>query len=60
MTTEPNPVSATIRESEDCWDIEVRFDDGQKFTAVEVDKDHPQLAHRIADMINEGPDHGEK
>ena len=48
---EPKVIHATIRES-DNWDIECRFSDGQKFTAVTVDIEHEQLAHEICDFLN--------
>lgn len=46
-------VAATIRESDsDTIMIEVRFSDGQKFVAIEVDTDLPDLAQEICDWIN--------
>ncbi len=33
-------------------DIECRFDDGQKFAAVEVDGEFPDLARLIHDCLN--------
>jgi hypothetical protein len=34
-----NVTCATIRDGEDCNDIECRFKDGQKFAAIEIDKE---------------------
>ena len=57
--TEPKVLYATVRASinddeEEAWDIECRFDDGQKFAAVTVDGDYPLLAHRIANALSLG------
>ena len=54
---EPKVIYATVRESvDDAWDlpindIECRFDDGQKFAAIVVDGDFPELAHSIATFL---------
>jgi hypothetical protein len=48
MMPEPACVYATVRDGFDEWHVECRFDDGQKFAAVHVDYDFPDLAHRIA------------
>lgn len=54
--TEPRVIFAGVRDSEDdkgfpCFDIECRFSDGQKFAAVQVDGDFPELAQRIAEFL---------
>jgi hypothetical protein len=48
---EPSVVSATVRDTGDDWHIECRFSDGQKFAAVRVDYDCPELANRIAKVL---------
>lgn len=46
-------VSATVRVSDDEYlHIECRFSDGQKYAAVMVDADHPELAHDICEYLN--------
>lgn len=54
---EPKCVYATLRDSfdsdgEPVFDIECRFDDGQKYAAVWVDGDMPELAARIAKALS--------
>jgi hypothetical protein len=49
---EPSLAYCTVRDGDDEWHIECRFDDGQKFAAVKVAIEFPQLAHRIADFLN--------
>lgn len=49
---EPKVIFCTVRDGDDEWHIECRFDDGQKFAAITVDYDFPQLAHKIADFLN--------
>jgi len=59
--TEPKVILATVREvrsltilsDERCWDIECRFDNGEKFAAVQVDYRFETLAHFIADRLND-------
>ena len=49
---------ATVRDVDDELHIECRFDDGQKFAAITIDKtisNHDYLAHMICDVINEAP-----
>jgi hypothetical protein len=52
--TEPEPslTYCTVRDGGDDWHIECSFADGQKFAAVQVDIEFPQLAHRIANFLN--------
>lgn len=49
---EPHVVYATVRDGDDAWHIECRFDDGQKFAAIEVDLEHEQLADRVAEALS--------
>lgn len=54
---EPQVLFAGVRDSEDehgfpVLDIECRFSDGQKFAAVQVDGDFPELAMRIAKFLS--------
>lgn len=54
---ESKVVLATVRDSFDdddspVLDIECRFDDGQKFAAVQVDADFPELAMAIARFLS--------
>lgn len=49
---------ATVRDGDAEWHVECRFEDGQKFAAVTVDKEIDQaeaVAERIAHMINTWP-----
>lgn len=52
---EPRVIKATVRESgfeETEWiDIECRFSDGQKYTAVQVASEMPELATLIAAFL---------
>lgn len=55
--TEPQVIFAGVRDSDDdkgfpVFDIECRFSDGQKFAAVQVDGDFPELARRIAEFLS--------
>ncbi len=55
--TEPKVIFATVRDSEDengvlVNDIECRFDDGQKFAAVQVSGELPDLAMGIANFLS--------
>lgn len=55
---EPTIIYTTVRSSyddeinESGFDIECRFSDDQKFAAVKVDVEFPNLAHRISDLLN--------
>ena len=54
---EPQLIFAGVRDSEDeqgfqVLEIECRFNDGQKFAAVQVDGSFPELARRIAELLN--------
>jgi hypothetical protein len=54
---EPQVIFSGVRDSEDdngfpVFDIECRFSDGQKFAAIQVDGDFPELAFRIAELLN--------
>jgi hypothetical protein len=52
---EPKVVYATVRDSGDevfpMLDIECRFSDGQKFAAIQVDGDFPELAESIRKFL---------
>ena len=50
--TEPSVIFATVRNAEDELHIECRFSDGQKFAAITVDADFPELAAAVADFLN--------
>jgi hypothetical protein len=45
-------VSATVRDGDDEWHIECRFDDGQKYAAIRVDKEQEDLADAICAFLN--------
>jgi hypothetical protein len=49
---EPNVIRATVRDADDELHIECRFSDCQKFAAVRVDSDFPELANRIASFLS--------
>ncbi|OGR25913.1 MAG: hypothetical protein A2139_14220 [Desulfobacca sp. RBG_16_60_12] len=54
---EPQVLFARVRDSElqqgfPVFDIECRFSDGQKFAAVQVDGQFPELATRIAEFLS--------
>lgn len=51
-TTEPRVNFATVRDCEDELHVECRFWDGQKFAAVTVDRNFPQLAQDIATYLS--------
>lgn len=55
---EPRVRYATVRVSDDPFliPIECRFDDGQKFSAVQVDIGFPELADQIAKWLSERSD----
>ena len=58
--SEPKILYATVRESEDRmgeahYDIECRFANGEKFAAVRVDIEFPELAARIAEYLSGVP-----
>lgn len=53
---EPNVIRATVRDADDELHIECRFSDGQKFAAVRVDSDFPELANRIASFLSANND----
>jgi hypothetical protein len=57
--TEQKVTYATVRASsndggEDCWDIECRFEDGQKYAPIQVYAECEELAHRIAKFLTDG------
>lgn len=61
--SEPHVMRATVREvcapmQEHEYSVECHFSDGQKFAAVHVDGDFPELAGLIAEFLNGGPQHG--
>jgi hypothetical protein len=49
---EPKLLFCGVRDGGDFWHLECRFDDGQKFAAIQVDKDHEKLADEIAAYLN--------
>jgi hypothetical protein len=49
---EPKLLFCGVRDGVDTWQLECRFDDGQKFAAVEVDIEHEELATQIAAYLN--------
>lgn len=57
---EPTIIYTTVRSSyndeseltDGDFHLECRFSDGQKFGAVQVDREFPNLAHRISDLLN--------
>jgi hypothetical protein len=49
---EPKLLFCGVRDGGDFWHLECRFDDGQKFAAVQVDKTHEKLADEIAAYLN--------
>ena len=51
MNREPHVTYATVRDAGDELHIECRFDDGQKFAAVTVDVEFPELATAIAAFL---------
>jgi len=53
--TEPKIVYATVRESSDPFQIPIEcgFDNGEKYSAILVDIDLPELAGWICSKINE-------
>jgi len=50
--SEPKLLFCGVRDGGDFWHLECRFADGQKFAAVQVDKDHEKLADEIAAYLN--------
>lgn len=54
MSDEPKLRSCGVRDGGDFWHLECRFEDGQKFAAVQVDKAHEKLADEIAAFLNTG------
>ena len=56
LIMEPKVFFATVRDSTNdkgyaILDIECRFEDGQKFAAVKVDGEFPELAQKIATFL---------
>ncbi len=49
---EPRITHCGVRDGDDEYHIECRFDDGQKFAAVKVDGEFPLLAEFIAAFLN--------
>lgn len=54
--SEPKLLFCGVRDGGDFWHLECRFEDGQKFAAVQVDKGHERLADEIAAYLNSGHD----
>lgn len=51
--SEPTILHAGVRDGGEEWHIECRMSDGQKYAVILVDKPFEQLAHQIADFLNE-------
>jgi hypothetical protein len=49
---EPALMRCAVREGDDEWHIECRFSDGQKYAAIKLDGACPQLATRVAALLN--------
>lgn len=49
---EPKLLFCGVRDGGDFWHLECRFDDGQKYAAVQVSIDHEKLADEIAAYLN--------
>lgn len=49
---EPKLIHCTQRHCEDEIHLECRFEDGQKFAAVVIDIDHPEIANKIEKFLN--------
>jgi len=45
-------ISATVRDAEDEWHIECRFENGEKYAAIHVDIDREDLADWLCALIN--------
>jgi hypothetical protein len=52
MNEESKVIDATVRDGLDEWHIECRFDNGEKFAAVTVDYNKPELAQKIARFLS--------
>jgi len=50
--SEPKLLSCGVRDGVDFWHLECRFEGGQKYAAVQVDKGHEKLADEIAAYLN--------
>lgn len=49
---EPKLKYCTVREGDSEWHLECRFSDGQKYAAIKIDGDCPELATRVAALLN--------
>ena len=49
---EPEINYTTVKDGDDVWHIECRFQDGQKYAAITVDKPLENLADRISAFLN--------
>jgi hypothetical protein len=52
VSDEPKLLFCGVRDGGDFWHLECRFDDGQKFAAVQVSIEHEKLADEIAAYLN--------
>ena len=50
--TEPALKYCTVREGDSEWHLECRFSDGQKYAAIKIDGACPELATRVAALLN--------
>ena len=49
---EPKLKYCTVREGDSEWHLECRFSDGQKYAAIKIDEAYPELATRVAALLN--------
>ena len=49
---EPKLKYCTVREGDSEWHLECRFSDGQKYAAIKIDGACPELATRVAALLN--------
>ena len=49
---EPIVKYCTVREGDSEWHLECRFSDGQKYAAIKIDEACPELATRVAALLN--------
>ena len=52
MAIESRVDFCTVRDGGEDWHLECRFEDGQKFAAIRVDKECHDLADYIAHILN--------
>ncbi len=52
MAEPPIVKYCTVREGDSEWHLECRFSDGQKYAAIKIDEACPELATRVAALLN--------